>query len=162
ATNKQLLLLLGNGDGSLEHARKFRISFEGTGSAAADLNHDGKLDVIVGGTGKVAVLLGNGDGSFQSPKDYGTGDLNDYTFAIADFNGDGNLDVATTGAYGSRGSSIGGWATSTGQSSYSSSTLAQFSLGCATSRGFREVARCCVATVRRPALGLDHCFLVLG
>src|SRR5262249_8942863 len=38
------------------------------GAAAADLNNDGILDVVVatGATNKVSIFLGNGDGSFQT------------------------------------------------------------------------------------------------
>ena len=37
-----------------------------TGLTIADINHDGKLDLLVGNPfGDVLVLLGNGDGTFQ-------------------------------------------------------------------------------------------------
>jgi hypothetical protein len=64
--------------------------------AIADVNHDGKLDIIVANTtdGTLSVLLGDGKGRFtpaagspfacgKSPNDIATGD----------FNGDGNLDL---------------------------------------------------------------------
>jgi hypothetical protein len=68
----------------------------------ADVNHDGKLDIIVANTadGTLSILLGDGKGHFtpaagspfacgKSPNDIATGD----------FNGDGNLDllIADTG-----------------------------------------------------------------
>jgi len=69
--------------------------------AIADVNHDGKLD-IVGGVdfifpqaAHLFVLLGNGDGSFGPATMYGTGDFHAATqsMAVGDVNGDGNLDI---------------------------------------------------------------------
>ena len=64
--------------------------------AAADLNGDGKLDLLLLDTGSpgVVTLLGNGDGTFQAPVSVPSGGAADYV-AIGDFNGDGNPDIAT-------------------------------------------------------------------
>ncbi len=77
--------------------------------AVADLNRDGKADLIVDYADQniVSVLLNNGDGTFQAPRDYAVGAFgqenpsslgglpNDKReMVIADFNGDGNPDVA--------------------------------------------------------------------
>lgn len=66
----------------------------GTSLQAADLNNDNKLDAILTCTnGYVAVMLGNGDGSFQNPAYYAVS--GPYRIATAvDFNGDGYLDLA--------------------------------------------------------------------
>src|SRR2546428_9664566 len=58
--------------------------------AVADMNHDGIDDVVLSGYGLV-VFLGRGDGSFESRSiNYFSGTA----LAIADFNLDGNQDIA--------------------------------------------------------------------
>jgi hypothetical protein len=66
-----------------------------------DLNHDNIPDLVVADTGcrnhygHLAVLLGKGDGTFQKPVTYEAGE-GPYSLALADFNGDGNLDLAVS------------------------------------------------------------------
>ncbi len=74
------------------------------GIAAADLNNDSKLDLIVGlsqqtGTGKVAVMNGDNAGNFGAPVTAATGPLPG-SLAVGDFNLDGSLDVAATSLTG--------------------------------------------------------------
>ena len=61
-----------------------------------DLNVDEKPDIVVANYrgDNVSVLLGNGDGSFQSAVNYGTGSR-PLSVAIGDLNGDGDLDLVT-------------------------------------------------------------------
>jgi FG-GAP-like repeat/Abnormal spindle-like microcephaly-assoc'd, ASPM-SPD-2-Hydin len=65
--------------------------------ATADLNGDGKLDLIVVDPSNkaVAVLYGKGDGTFQNPFDFYAGaTITDATgVAVGDFNKDGNPDI---------------------------------------------------------------------
>jgi len=62
----------------------------------ADFNGDGKSDLAVadGGSQEVAISLGNGDGTFQTPVTYstGTGCAPNY-LATGDFNSDGKIDL---------------------------------------------------------------------
>jgi hypothetical protein len=64
--------------------------------ALADVNHDGKQDVITASGDGVSMMLGDGRGAFKrapsSPFLTGRGTWN---FAVADVNGDGKVDVVT-------------------------------------------------------------------
>ncbi len=62
----------------------------------ADLNGDGKLDLVVenSGSNTVSVLLGNGDGTFKPAVNYATG-ADPWSLQIGDVNGDGKLDIVT-------------------------------------------------------------------
>ena len=63
--------------------------------AVGDFNGDGKLDIAevgVLGSQRVAVYLGNGDGTFRPATGYTVGQR-PFSIAVADFNQDGNLDL---------------------------------------------------------------------
>ncbi len=104
--NGTVAVLIGNGDGTYQAAQNY-----GTGSnttyavVVADVNHDGKLDVLVANTclsgancddGGVAVLLGNGDGTFHAAQSYDSGGNTASAVAVADVDGDGNPDLIVT------------------------------------------------------------------
>jgi hypothetical protein len=69
---------------------------------AADFNNDGKLDVV-GAVGQtIYVLLGNGDGTFQSAVGSAGPSGSTVTgISVADVNGDGKLDLIVTGSLNS-------------------------------------------------------------
>jgi len=61
----------------------------------ADFNHDGKLELAILNytpSGSVSILLGNGDGSFQPPVSYPTGEFPGGRL-VADLNRDGDPDL---------------------------------------------------------------------
>src|SRR2546425_7619330 len=65
-------ILLGNGDGTFQTAMFFGAGLLTSDPVAADLNQDGKLDVVVtahgffNNPGRVFLLPGNGDGTLQN------------------------------------------------------------------------------------------------
>jgi hypothetical protein len=93
---------LGNGDGTFQAPTPILIN-AGFGPAEAhlvSLRGNGTLDIIVGSfnVNQIAVLLGNGNGTFQSPVFYSVGSATNTPTSLTtgDFNHDGNLDVAVT------------------------------------------------------------------
>ena len=96
-------ILLGNRDGTFQAALNVAVGKNPFSIAVGDFNGDGHADLVVannginpaGGwlAGTVSVLLGNGDGTFQTHVDYATGTGPD-SVAVGDFNGDHVLDVA--------------------------------------------------------------------
>ncbi len=95
-----LVLWAGFGEAATVTFRPSTIYAVGTGPTAvavADLNGDGKPDLVSAnyGSNSVSVLIGNGDGTFQAARNFNAGN-SALTFGVAvgDFNGDGNLDVA--------------------------------------------------------------------
>ncbi|PYO49971.1 MAG: hypothetical protein DMD84_16890, partial [Candidatus Rokuibacteriota bacterium] len=96
--SNDVTLLLGNGDGTFQPAQvvqTFASDMNLIPVAVGDVNGDGKLDLITASVGNVmvAVMLGNGDGTFQPAQMYPfVGDPE--SIVVRDFNGDGKPDLA--------------------------------------------------------------------
>jgi uncharacterized protein (TIGR03437 family) len=103
-----LFILLGDGRGGFTIASSFNVTPSSSNIpvsaiGAADFNRDGKLDLVfineinADYTEELTVLLGDGKGNFTpAPGGFqNTGGLEEQ-LTIADFNGDGNPDVAVT------------------------------------------------------------------
>ena len=102
--NGTIAILLGDGHGHFSPAATIAAGIANPECIeTADLNGDGKLDLVVlngnYGTTIGAVLLGNGNGAFSTPKTFNTGGTPPVGMIITDFNGDGKPDliVANTG-----------------------------------------------------------------
>lgn len=99
--HQSVLVLLGAGEGTLQPPASYAIpGTTETAFVTGDFNGDGKLDLAIAcaqcapGSG-IAVLLNRGDGTFQPASLSPLGELDvGYAMAVADFNGDGKLDLA--------------------------------------------------------------------
>lgn len=111
ASPKEIGILLGNGDGTFGQIARFPTNADGlpTSSVAADFNRDGKLDLMTSDPYNcasscaifrtVTVLPGNGDGTFQPPRQIEVG-TPPSKLELGDFNRDGIVDVTAAAAFG--------------------------------------------------------------
>ncbi len=105
ATNNGVSVLLNNEDGTFLPSVTYATGgVMSNAVAVVDVNGDGNPDIIVtnecleGDTNchGVAVLFGNGDGTFQSAVGYNSGGYETGAIAIGDVNGDGAPDLILT------------------------------------------------------------------
>jgi hypothetical protein len=97
-THNDLVMLLGNGDGTLKPPVIYHLTAAPYYLLANDFNRDGKLDIATVNpyAANISILLGKGDGSFELPVNYAVGRFPSHIRA-ADFNRDGWLDLAVLG-----------------------------------------------------------------
>jgi hypothetical protein len=96
---------------SVSFTRKDYTAGNGPSSVAvADFRGIGKLDLAVANSqdNTVSILLGNGDGTFQTQVPYSSGGYTPVSVAVGDFKNNGNLDLAVVNACGSSSSCTSG------------------------------------------------------
>jgi hypothetical protein len=93
SAGRSFVILPGTGSTALGAPRTVGPAFESSFALSADMNGDGRRDLITEGTNGVAVYPGNGDFTFGTPAR-----LDDFNGPVegivADFNGDGKRDLA--------------------------------------------------------------------
>jgi VCBS repeat protein len=95
--NRNVTVMLGNGDGTIQAPTAFATGNDPNSVALADLNGDSKLDIVTANTndGTVSILLGNGDGTFQPQTSLAVGPV-PTSAGLGDVNGDGKIDIVAT------------------------------------------------------------------
>ncbi len=120
-TQDSVSILLGNGDGTFQAPGVYASGGSSAATiAVGDFNGDGAPDLAVANgcanynnlvcssSGAVGVLLGNGDGTFQPAASYGSGGNQANWVTVADFDGDGQLDLAVSNLGSTSGGSNAG------------------------------------------------------
>jgi hypothetical protein len=103
AYDNTISVLLGGAAGTFLPARRVYAGYSVRAETTADVNGDGIPDlVVVNGAGAnggntVSVLLGKGDGTFQSPLTFAVGS-DPVAVAVADLDGDRKLDLVVANA----------------------------------------------------------------
>jgi FG-GAP-like repeat/Bacterial Ig-like domain (group 2)/FG-GAP repeat len=92
------IVLLGHGDGTFSQQPPIPNSFGFFHAKVVDLNGDHHEDLVFAGNGNISVSLGKGDGTFAATTSLPSGSFpGTYLgLAVADFNGDGKLDIAAS------------------------------------------------------------------
>ncbi len=97
-SHSDIVMLLGNGDGTLKAPATYHQAAAPYYLIANDFNRDGKLDMASANpyAANISIFFGKGDGQFESPVNYPVGRFPTQIRA-ADFNRDGWLDIAVFG-----------------------------------------------------------------
>jgi Big-like domain-containing protein/VCBS repeat protein/FG-GAP repeat protein len=86
-------VMLGNGDGTFSPGWSYNFDTPASSPLVADVNGDGIPDLLIATNQTIDVMLGRGNGQFDSPLVYLVNGLQPFSLAVADVNGDGKPDV---------------------------------------------------------------------
>lgn len=93
-SNSRIGIMLAAADGSLPTPTWLTSTADLHSITTGDMNRDNRLDLVVGGGNRVTTHLGNGDGTFGAARTVAAPFI-PHSLALADFSGDGFLDIAT-------------------------------------------------------------------
>ena len=94
-----IFILMGDGSGGFIDTNIYPVR-DVIGLICSDFNNDGKKDIVAMAYDTIAILVGNGSGSFATPVKFFSNDntalspFSNRLLTSGDFNTDGNLDVA--------------------------------------------------------------------
>lgn len=98
--NLTVAILLNTGFGQFTSPIFYPVTGEPNAVVVTDLNKDTKPDLVVTSSyGRVTVLLGKGDGTFQKPFEATSDYLAAQSLATGDFNQDGKTDILFSNYY---------------------------------------------------------------
>src|SRR5579859_8033614 len=102
ANSTNVGVLIGNGDGTFQPEQTFATGAYTQQVRVVDVNGDNKPDILAVNTGSfssyqgsVGVLMGNGNGTFAAEQTYLVGHR-PTTIKVADFDGDGKVDIVVS------------------------------------------------------------------
>ena len=108
SSSQNVSVLLGMGNGTFQTQSRLDVGNSTWSIALGDVNGDGHLDIVTvtanARSGDVSVLLGVGDGTFQTQSRFAVGSQPE-SIALGDVDGDGHLDIVTAN-YGSNDVSV--------------------------------------------------------
>jgi hypothetical protein len=147
-TGVGLSVMLGNSHGIFQAPTSIDLSAHANGAVtfvrAADVNRDGKPDIICVNHKGAVVLMGLGTGQFAEPVTYPSGSSYPAVVWPADLNGDRALDLVTSNYDGTMSAllnnGIGGFGTATVFPSGTGAYASQFVLGDFNSDGRQDIA----------------------